>query len=116
MRALSFRSLFLVLAVIVQIAAGGTGFAGTSTGQAGVSAPCAQGESGDHKAPIGHHKHDCLSCQFCAGAASALPDLGASDYLLAYRQGARVGFEPERGAAFATQSERAHQPRAPPLA
>jgi hypothetical protein len=114
----SLRSLLLVLALVVQTAAGGTGFAGTVLALAGVSANCEQDKAGGHQAPpvqnSSQHKHDCLSCQLCVADGAAAANLVAHSYQLAFRDSVPLDFGLERRAYPTAPGQRAHQPRAPP--
>ncbi len=117
MRRWSLRSLLFVLALVIQTATGGTAFTGTL---AGVSADCALDGSDVHRTSPrhgGHHQqHDCVLCQVCAGGSPAALAVTASDYRVAFADGARLGLDLALLAAPPALSEQAHQPRAPPLA
>jgi hypothetical protein len=117
MRRLSLRSLLFVLALVMQSVTGGMTFAG-QPGVPGASADCALGKSDVHQtAPAngGHHgQHDCVSCQFCAAAAAALAVV-TSYYRVAFDDAAPFDLDLEFNRAPAALSQRAQQPRAPPV-
>jgi hypothetical protein len=112
MRRFSFRSILLVLALVVQASAGGNAFAGLS-GSVAVSQYCDDGGTGQHQAPA-ERKHDCLSCPLCAFSALSAPLVGSGPNVLILRPGISLDAEPEFLAPSATKIGRAHQPRAPP--
>lgn len=78
MRLSSLRTLFLVLAMVVQTVAGGWGVARAATGpDAGISAHCAK-QGGADRAGDGHRDlrhHMCESCLLCAGPPNVALDV-----------------------------------------
>ncbi|MFY9626639.1 MAG: DUF2946 family protein [Methylocystis sp.] len=117
MRRASFRSIFLVLALVFQAALGGNVLASFAGHHAGVSASqhCeVNGAGPQHQLP-GEQKHDCLSCVFCAASALSSPLPLADVHMPALRVGvALLDHLGDESAPLAVIVDRAHQPRAPP--
>ncbi len=116
MRRLSFRLILLVLALVLQAAAGGNAIAGRSGSRAGVavSLHCDSGGAGEHQAPA-DRKHDCLSCPLCTFSALSAPLVGVGPNVPLLRPGIRLGAELEYLSPPAAKIGRTHQPRAPPV-
>jgi hypothetical protein len=115
MRGFWFRTWFLVLALVVQTTAGGASVAGSMAPMDGaaVSQHCVN-HSGDPGNPSGEHKHDCLSCPFCAASVLTAFAFAAIAHVLGERAAVTLGPPPQSLAPSSPSSARAHQPRAPP--
>jgi hypothetical protein len=117
MRLPTFRALLIALALVFQTVAGGIGVAGTSsvTGQQTISGHCEHADFSDKSAPPGKagHRHDCLSCQLCAGAPSTSASISIETRLV-FREVRRVGFARAFIHAPPSRNARAQQARAPP--
>jgi hypothetical protein len=115
MRGSWFRSWLLVLALVIETAAGGAMVAGPMVASDGatVAQHCVNRDR-EQNSPAGEHKHDCLSCPFCAASVLSAFTLAVTAYALTERPSVALGSPAEFSAPTPLASASAHQPRAPP--
>jgi len=117
MRRFSFHAVLLALALVVQTAAGGHGVAVMSAAGVGArAAHCQPGSTNDQSLPGGdHRKHDCLSCQACANAASAVSPTVVTEHRIVPSDSVRVQLAFDYIVAPSSRIAHAHRARAPPV-